>query len=73
MKKLTEEEAERLVIEILRSKGPMTSWEIDDMMRDRDAECPDSSVLFLSKLRMKGRIKGEISKERRGWIWWVED
>jgi hypothetical protein len=35
--------------------------------------CPDSTVVFLNRLRIKGRVNGERSRERRGWIWWVDD
>ncbi|MBC8225084.1 hypothetical protein H8E65_10870, partial [Candidatus Bathyarchaeota archaeon] len=33
---------------------------------------PDSTVVFRNRLRVKGLIKGERSRERKGWIWWVE-
>jgi len=29
-------------------------------------------VVFLNRLRIKGFINGERSRERKGWIWWVE-
>lgn len=35
--------------------------------------CPDDLAKTLTKLRREGRIKGEISMERGGWIWWVDD
>ena len=34
-------------------------------------ECPDTVVLFLSKLRLKRVIKGEVSEKHKGWLWWV--
>ncbi len=35
--------------------------------------CPDDIVKTLTKLRRAGLVKGEISMERGGWIWWVDD
>jgi len=68
---LSESEAERYVIELLRSRGPMTTSEIESLARKEGKRCPDETVLFLNKLRTKGKIRGEISQEKRGWVWWV--
>lgn len=35
--------------------------------------CPDDLAKTLSKYRRTGRVKGEISMERGGWIWWIDD
>jgi len=35
--------------------------------------CPDDLAKTLSKYRKAGTIKGEISMERGGWIWWADD
>jgi hypothetical protein len=35
--------------------------------------CPDDIVKTLTKYRRAGLVKGEISMERGGWIWWVDD
>lgn len=35
--------------------------------------CPDDIAKTLSKLRKAGLIKGEISMEAGGWIWWADD
>jgi len=70
---LTESEAERFVLDLLRKHGEMTTKEIESNAREEGKRCPDETVLFLTKLRSRGKIKGEISQERRGWVWWVED
>jgi len=70
---LSESEAERFVINLLRSHGRMTTKEIEVNAREKGKRCPDETVLFLTKLRSRGKIKGEISQERRGWVWWIED
>jgi hypothetical protein len=70
-KKLDEEEAEQVVILLLAKEGPMTTVQIEERVMRRGEECPDSVVLFLSKLRLRGVIKGEVSREHRGWLWWI--
>ncbi len=35
--------------------------------------CPDDIAKTLSKLRKAGLIKGEISMEAGGWIWWADE
>jgi hypothetical protein len=69
----TENEAIELVLSILKSAGkPLTTKEIEEETRKRLAQCPDKTPIFLNRLRLKGTIKGQLSPERRGWIWWVE-
>jgi len=68
---LSESEAERFIIQLLSARGPMTTGEIEAIARKEGKRCPDETVLFLSKLRSKGKIKGELSQEKRGWLWWV--
>jgi predicted transcriptional regulator len=63
--------AEAFVIDILRSRGPMSTMEIEKLARDDHKKCPDQTVIFLTKMKKKGLIKGEASLERRGWVWWV--
>ncbi len=70
---LSESEAERYVIDLLKKHGEMTTKEIETNARGEGKRCPDETVLFLTKLRSRGKIKGEVSQERRGWVWWVED
>lgn len=60
-------------------------WESlgDDKLTTREASerldslfgyrCPDDLAKTLSKYRKVGTIKGEISMEHGGWIWWVDD
>lgn len=66
-----EVEAEAYVLELLMERGPMTTMEIEKLARDQHRKCPDQTVIFLSKMRKKGLIKGEASLERRGWLWWA--
>lgn len=36
-------------------------------------KCPDSIAKTLIRYRGAGLIKGEISMECGGWVWWVDD
>ena len=69
---LKDEEADQLIIQLLRDAGrPLTTREVQEETQKRLVRCPDSTVVFLNKLRIRGVVHGEMSKERRGWIWWV--
>lgn len=60
-------------------------WESlgDDQLTTREASdrldhlfsyrCPDDLAKTLTKYRKGGLIKGEISMDRGGWIWWVDE
>lgn len=63
--------AERFVIDLLRTMGPLTTMQIELAARDENKKCPDQTVLFLTKMKKKGLIRGEASLERRGWLWSV--
>jgi hypothetical protein len=69
---LKDEEADQLIIQLLKDAvRPLTTREVQEETQKRLVRCPDSTVVFLNKLRLKGVVHGEMSKERRGWIWWV--
>jgi predicted transcriptional regulator len=63
--------AEAFVIELLRERGPLSTMQIEKLARSEHKHCPDQTVIFLTKMKKKGLIKGEASLERRGWVWWV--
>ena len=68
------QEAVDVILEILRKAGkPLSTRDIQEETQKRLVRCHDSTIVFLNRLRLKGTIKGERSKERRGWIWWTED
>lgn len=64
-------EAESFVIELLRRKGPLSTMDIEKLARNEHKKCPDQTVIFLTKMKRKGLIKGEASLEKRGWLWWA--
>jgi hypothetical protein len=73
MKKLSVDDGEALILSILkRRKERMTTWELDNEVRSADSDCPDEIVRFLARMRQKGLIRGEVSHEKRGWVWWIE-
>lgn len=73
-RRLEGNEAVDIILEILKEAGePLTTRQIQEETEKKLVRCPDSTVVFLNKLRRKGIIHGEMSMERRGWIWWIED
>ncbi len=73
LRKLGEKEAVELVVSILKeARKPLTTREIEEKTRKHMVSCPDKTPVFLNRLRLKGVIKGQLSTERRGWIWWIK-
>jgi hypothetical protein len=70
---LIEQDAENLIVSLLsKANRPLTTREVEEIIQGKDKRCPDSAVRFLSKMRYKDIIKGELSIEHKGWIWWIE-
>ena len=70
---MTESDAEKLILSLLGSaEKPLTTREIEKIVQGKGKQCPDSAVRFLTKMRYKEMIKGELSMEHKGWIWWIE-
>ena len=73
LKKLSEKEAIEFIVSLLKeAEKPLTTREIEEKTRKRMVSCPDKAPIFLNRLRLKGVVKGQLSAERRGWIWWIE-
>ena len=67
-------DAAEFIVSLLKEVGrPLTTREVQEAAEKALVQCPDSTVLFLNRLRLQGIIKGELSREKRGWVWWVED
>lgn len=62
-------EAESFVIELLARNGPMTTRDVEQEASSEGRRCPDQTVLFLTKMKSRGLIRGDVSQERRGWLW----
>ena len=68
-----EDEATQQVLAILREAGrPLSTREVSEETSRRLVRCPDATIVFLNRLRQKGVIHGERSREFRGWVWWVD-
>jgi hypothetical protein len=66
------DEADKLIIQLLKDAGkPLTSREVQAETEKRLVRCPDTTVVYLNKLRINGTIKGEMNKEKRAWLWWI--
>ncbi len=70
--KVSKETAEEMILDILKEEGPMTTIQVEEVFMSQGAECPDSAALFLNKMRLSGKIKGELSIEHKGWLWWMD-
>lgn len=66
---MTPSQAERFILTVLGERGPSTTMEIEKLASSDGRRCPDQTVLFLTKMRKKGLVKGEVSQEQRGWLW----
>jgi hypothetical protein len=68
------DDAVALIISVLRDANrPMTTKEIQKETETRRVRCPDSTAIFLNRLRLRGLINGGRSDKKRGWVWWVDD
>ena len=73
LRKPSEKEAIEIILDILRkAEGPLTTREIEEETKKLLVSCPDSSPVFLNRLRIQGVVEGQLSRERRGWVWWVK-
>ncbi len=68
---LSESDAEKIIIDFLSKHGKATTREIEKAVQETGKQCPDDAVKFLIKLKSKGKIKGEVSMEARGWVWYL--
>ena len=64
-------DVEQMILQLLNRGPKMTTKELVSSVEDYGLSCPDEPMRFLNKLRMKGRIKGQLSIEHKGWLWWV--
>ncbi len=73
LRKLGEKEAIEIILEILRkAEEPLTTREIEEETKKLLVSCPDNTPVFLNRLRIQGIVEGQLSRERRGWIWWIK-
>ncbi len=68
---LMEHDAESFILELLKEKGKLRTSAIEEETKKKGVQCPDETVRFLTKMKMKGMIKGKMSTEERTWVWWI--
>lgn len=63
-----------MILTILKEADqPISTRDIQTETQKKLVRCPDSTIVFLNRLRHRGIVKGERNKEKRGWVWWIED
>ena len=67
----SKQDLEEWLIKLLQKSGKMTTSQIKECADSDGLSCPDEPVRFLNKLKVKGIIKGQLSIEHKGWLWWV--
>ena len=73
LRKVEGDEAIQVILDILKTaKHPLTTREVQEETQKQLVRCPDTTAVFLNRLRSKGLIKGERSREKRGFIWWID-
>jgi predicted transcriptional regulator len=73
IKTLQGDKAVEFILKVLsEADKPLTTREVQKIIQEEKVRCPDSTAVFLYRLRNKGIIKGERNPKRRGWIWWKE-
>jgi hypothetical protein len=62
-----------LVWEVLDG-APMTTGEVAGRLDGRlGPRCPDDTAKALNRLRRRGLVKGRVSAEAGGWVWWADE
>ena len=52
----------------------LTTKEVENRLAELfEYHCPDDFAKTMTKLQQKGLVKGEVSQEMGGWVWWVDD
>ncbi|MFC1631936.1 hypothetical protein ACFL1I_02775 [Candidatus Omnitrophota bacterium] len=67
---LSKKEAEDFIIDLLKSKGRLSTRQVELEALAKDLQCPDSTSRTLNSLRLEGKINGACSLKNRGWLWW---
>ncbi len=62
-----------LIWEVVGDEHITTKEAADRLEAVFQYRCPDDIAKTLNRLRRKGLVKGEISMEEGGWVWWVDE
>jgi len=70
---LSEKEVIETILNILRkAERPLTTREIEEETKKLLVSCPDNTPIFLNRLRIQGILEGQLSREKRAWVWWIK-
>ncbi len=70
---MTTGETVRLIWEVFGNER-LTTREVELRLADIfDYHCPDDFAKTMIKLKQQGMVKGEVSAEKCGWVWWIDD
>jgi len=73
LRKVVDDEATHVILDILKvAERPLTTREVQEETKKLLVRCPDTTAVFLNRLRSKGIIHGERSREKRGFLWWID-
>jgi predicted transcriptional regulator len=59
------------ILRALKEQG-MSTKEVQSALGPVVGQCPDEIARELARMRRQGLIKGEVSQEKGGWVWWKE-
>ncbi len=68
-----DEEIIRAIWNTLKDGAVTTSEAADRLEHIFNENCPDELAKTFTKLRKRGLIKGKVSPEKGGWIWWADE
>lgn len=63
----------RMIWDALGADQVTTKEATDRLEQAFGYRCPDDLAKTFMKFRKEGLIKGQISMDRGGWVWWVDD
>ncbi|MCX6653359.1 MAG: hypothetical protein NT137_08445 [Methanomassiliicoccales archaeon] len=69
--KVPDSQVREEIIRALKDRE-MTTKEIQRALGPVVGQCPDEIARELARMRRQGLIKGEVSQEKGGWVWWAE-
>lgn len=58
-----------MILNILKERGPLTTREVEAILKERGEECPDGVARVLMQLKSRGLVEGRLDKSRGTWIW----
>ena len=70
---MTVSNGQQMRIREILSRKPVTTLELDAVLREQGSPGPDDLARTLNVMRRKSLINGAPSPEKGAWVWWVEE